>query len=170
MRKNEVLRSLHSLYDHSDGLFILLWVVFSSGNGSERKSELFSLPLKSSKGNSESFLLFWFLGTEFRVVFFPLKGSEGNSESLLSLPRKGSERNSESFLFRVTAWIPSEITICSVYFVFRGITFLSEIPNPTHSQPDIDRTCIFLWPYSLCLSHSLFRKFNAHLLNPSLHG
>ncbi len=47
------------------------------------------------------------------------------------LPRKGSERNSEGFLFRGTAGIPSEITICSVYSVFRGINFWSEIPNPT---------------------------------------
>ncbi len=30
-----------------------------------------------------------------------------------------------------TAGIPSEITICSVYSVFRGIIFLSEIPNPS---------------------------------------
>ncbi len=41
------------------------------------------------------------------------------------------ERNSESFRFRVTSSIPSEITICSVYFVFRGIIFLSEISNST---------------------------------------
>jgi hypothetical protein len=35
------------------------------------------------------------------------------------------------FLFRGTSGIPSEITICSVYSVFRGIIFLWEIPNPT---------------------------------------
>jgi hypothetical protein len=35
------------------------------------------------------------------------------------------------FLFRGTTGIPSEITICSVYSVFRGIIFLSEIPNPS---------------------------------------
>ncbi len=43
--------------------------------------------------------------------------TERNSE-LFSLPRNSSERNSESFLlflFRGTAGIPSEITICSVY-------------------------------------------------------
>ncbi len=34
------------------------------------------------------------------------------------------------FLFRGTTGIPSEITICSVYSVFRGIIILSEIPNP----------------------------------------
>jgi hypothetical protein len=38
------------------------------------------------------------------------------------------------FLFRGTTGIPSEITICSVYSVFRGIIFLSEIPNPNTSS------------------------------------
>ncbi len=57
--------------------------------------------------------------------------TERNSE-LFSLPRKGSERNSERFLFRGTAGIPSEMIICSVYSVFRGIIFLSEITNPTN--------------------------------------
>ncbi len=46
------------------------------------------------------------------------------------------------FLFRGTAGIPSEITMCSVYSVFRGIIFLSEIPNPTkrpfYSLSDFD--------------------------------
>ena len=55
---------------------------------------------------------------------------ERNSE-LFSLSRNGSEQNSENFLFRRTAGIPSEITICSVYSVFRGIIFLSEIPDPS---------------------------------------
>ena len=54
---------------------------------------------------------------------------EWNSE-LFPLPQKGSEWNSKSFLFHRTAGIPSEITICSVYSVFRRIIFLSEIPNP----------------------------------------
>jgi hypothetical protein len=54
---------------------------------------------------------------------------EWNSEHF-NLPGKGSERNSESFLFRRTAGIPPELTICSVYSVFRGIIFLPEIANP----------------------------------------
>jgi hypothetical protein len=53
-----------------------------------------------------------------------------NSEHFY-LPRNRSERNSESFLFRGTAGIPSELTICSVYSVFRGIIFLSDIANPS---------------------------------------
>ncbi len=59
---------------------------------------------------------FCFHGTEFRVVFSSAEGF-------------GTEFR--GFLFRGTAGIPSEITICSVYSVFRGIIFLSEIPNPT---------------------------------------
>jgi hypothetical protein len=53
-----------------------------------------------------------------------------NSEHFSSL-RNGSERNSENFPFRGTAGIPAEQTICSVYSVFRGIIFLSEIANPS---------------------------------------
>ncbi len=64
------------------------------------------------------------------IVCFFFCSTELNSE-LFSLLRKGLERNSESFLFRGTAGIPLEITICSVYSVFRGIIFLSEIPNPS---------------------------------------
>jgi hypothetical protein len=69
-------------------------VVFSSAEGSE--------------GNSESLLLFLFHGTEFRVVFSSAEGF-------------GKEYR--KFLFRGTAGIPLEITICSVYSVFRGIIF-----------------------------------------------
>jgi hypothetical protein len=86
----------------------------------ERNSELFSLPRKGSEGNSESILLFLFYGTEFRVVFSSAEGF-------------GTEFR--RFLFRGTAGIPSEISLCSVFSVFRGIIFLSEIPNPNHSIP-----------------------------------
>jgi hypothetical protein len=60
-------------------------------------------------------LLFLLHGTEFRVVFSSAEGI-------------GTEFR--DFLFRGTTGIPSETTICSVYSVFRGIIFLSEIPNP----------------------------------------
>ncbi len=79
---------------------------------------MFSLPLKGSEGISESLLLFLVHGTEFRVVFSSAEGF-------------GTEFR--KFLSRGTAGIPSEITICSVYSVFRGIIFLSEIPNPKYS-------------------------------------
>jgi hypothetical protein len=55
---------------------------------------------------------------------------EWNSEHFY-LPRNGSERNSESFLFRGTAGIPSELTICSGYSVFRVIIIFAEIANPS---------------------------------------
>ncbi len=76
-----------------------------------------SVTITEGFGNhSESLLLFLFHGTEFRDVFSSAEGF-------------GTEFR--DFLFRGTAGIPSEITICSVYSVFRGIIFLSEIPNPT---------------------------------------
>jgi hypothetical protein len=81
----------------------------------ERNSELFSLPRKDSERNSASMLLFLIHGTEFRVVFSSAEGF-------------GMEFR--EFLFRGTAGIPPEITIYSVNSVFRGIIFLSEIPNP----------------------------------------
>jgi hypothetical protein len=74
--------------------------------------------VKGSERNSESLLLFLFYGKEFRVVFSSAEGF-------------GTEFR--GFLFRGTAGIPSEITICSVYSVFRGIIFLSEIPNPNYN-------------------------------------
>ena len=83
----------------------------------ERNSKLFSLPRKDSELNSASMLLFLFHGSEFRVAFSSAEGF-------------GTEFR--EFLFRGTAGIPSEITICSVNSVFRGIIFLSEIPNPMY--------------------------------------
>ncbi len=76
-----------------------------------------SITITEGFGNhSESLLLFLFHGTEFRDVFSSAEGF-------------GTEFR--DFLFRGTAGIPSEITICSVFSVFRGIIFLSEIPNPS---------------------------------------
>jgi hypothetical protein len=87
----------------------------------EQNSELFSLPRKGSERNSASMLHFLIHGTEFRVVFSSTEGF-------------GTEFR--EFLFRGTAGIPSEITICSVNSVFRGIIFLSEIPNPMYYAHD----------------------------------
>jgi hypothetical protein len=81
----------------------------------ERNSELCSLPRNSSEQNYGSLLLFLFHGTEFRVVFSSVEGFRTEFRD---------------FMFCGTTGIPSEITICSVYSVFRGIIFLSEIPNP----------------------------------------
>jgi hypothetical protein len=83
----------------------------------ERNSELYSLLQKGSEHIFlGSLLLFSFNGTEFRVVFSSAEGF-------------GTEFR--ECLFRGTTGIPSEITNCSAYSVFRGIIFLSEIPNPT---------------------------------------
>ncbi len=105
---------------------------------------MFSLPLKCSEGNSESSRLFLFNGTEFRVVFSFAEGF-------------GTEFR--GFLFGGTAGIPSEITICSVYSVFRGIIFLSVIPNPSNARsmaqhcgltcPACRLTCLTPWQMSL---------------------
>ena len=74
------------------------------------------------KSFREILLLFLFHGTEFRDVFSSAEGF-------------GTEFR--DFLFRGTVGIPSEITICSVYSVFRGIIFLSEIPNPSSTLSDL---------------------------------
>jgi hypothetical protein len=118
-------------------------VFFSSAEGFEGKfreyflfcltewnSEFLSLPLKRSEGNSESLLLFLFNGTEFRVVF---SSSEGFGTEF------------REFLLRGTAGIPSEVAICSVYSVFRGIIFLSEIPNPSWGGVPIRTRGLTLW-------------------------
>ncbi len=102
----------------------------------EWNSEPFSLPRKGSDWNSEIMLLFLFHGTEFRAVFSSAEGL-------------GSEFR--RFLFRGTAGIPSEISICSVYSVFRGIIFLSEIPNPTNWTSVMhcgDRSLFAIWTCS----------------------
>jgi hypothetical protein len=87
----------------------------------EWNSEFCSFPQKGSEQNYGSLLLFLFHGMEFRVVF-------SFAEEF--------ETEFRDFLFRGTTGIPSEITICSVYSVFRGIIFLSEIPNPNSTEQD----------------------------------
>jgi hypothetical protein len=102
---------------------------------------LCSLPRNGSERNSENLHLFWFHGTEFRVVFSSAERFGKGSLILFLFHRtefrvifssaEGFGMEFQDFLFRGTTGIPSEITICSVYSVFRGIIFLSEIPNPT---------------------------------------
>ncbi len=74
-------------------------------------------------------LLILFHGTEFREfasIFVPQNGIPS-----CFLPCNGLEQNSESFLFHGTAGVPPEQTNFSIYSVFRGIIFLSEVVNPT---------------------------------------
>ncbi len=108
-----------------------------------RNSELFSLSLKSSEGNSASLLLFWFHGTEFRVVFSSAEGlgrefwdfdsilfngtefrvvfssTEGFGKEFreLSVPRNSRNSVGNNHLFRL--------------FRLPRNYFLSEIPNPS---------------------------------------
>ncbi len=92
-------------------------------------SELLSSPQNCSECHSESLLLFLFHGTEIRVAFSSTEGF-GTEFRVVVSSAEGFGTEFRDFLFRGTAGIPSEITICSVYSVFRGIIFLSEIPNP----------------------------------------
>ncbi len=66
----------------------------------ERNSELFSLPLKSWEGNSESLLLFRFHGTEFRVVFSSPEGFRTELREL-SVPRNSRNFVGNNHLFRL---------------------------------------------------------------------
>jgi hypothetical protein len=100
------------------------------------------VPRNGSERNSENLHLFWFHGTDSELCSLPHKGSEQNYGCLLLFLFHGTElrvifssaegfgTEFRDFLFRGTTGISSEITICSVYSVFRGKIFLSEIPNP----------------------------------------
>ncbi len=101
-----------------------------------------SLPRNAPEQNFESLLLFLFHLLEFQAVFLFCKilrnknskvcfyfcSTVRNSEHF-SLPRNGSEQSSESFLFRGTAGISLEITICYFYFIFRRIIFCRNLPS-----------------------------------------
>jgi hypothetical protein len=82
----------------------------------ERNSKLCSIPQKGSEQNYGSLSLFLVHGTEFRVVFSSAEGF-------------GTEF--QDFLFRGTTGIPSEIIICSVFSVFRGIFFSKHFLHET---------------------------------------
>ena len=130
------------------GCRVLFRAVFSSAEWFRTEFREFASLFVPRKGIPSCFLFRWsdrkrnprdcfyflFNGTEFRVLFSSAEGF-------------GTEFR--DFLFRGTAGIPSEITICSVYSVFRGIIFLSEIPNPTYKASIltthwINHYCIFL--------------------------
>jgi hypothetical protein len=92
---------------------------------------------------------FCFLETEFWVVFSSADvfGREFREFASLFKRREflvvfssteGFGTEFRGFLFRGTAGIPAEIAICSIYSVFRGIIFLSEILNPRYDQFNYD--------------------------------
>jgi hypothetical protein len=114
----------------------------------ERNSGLCSLPQNGSEQNYGSLLRFLFHGTEFRVI---------------SSSAEGFGTEFRDFLFRGTTGIPSEITLCSVYSVFRWILFLSEIPNPTNSP----KTGSWQWRHSRVASADLPAHYGMILLTIS---
>ncbi len=93
-------------------------------------------------------------GTEIRVAFSSSEGF-GTEFRVVISSAEGFGTEFQDFLFRGTAGIPSEITICSVYSVFRGIIFLSEIPNPKVAE------------FSEWVSQWNFRTFK--MSSPALH-
>ncbi len=108
----------------------------------ERNSELFSFPRNGSEWNSERLLQIFFHGTEFRAF---------------SRLWNGSEQNSENFLFRGTG-IPPEETNCSVYSVFRGIIFWSEITNHIATADNSEHLYIYPSAVQSCTGGSYVEK------------
>jgi hypothetical protein len=127
-------------------------VVFSSAEWFGTEFREFAFIFGTRNGIPSCFLLRGRVWNGIPRVCFYFCSTEQNSE-LFPLLRKSSERNSERFLFRGTAGIPSEIPLCSVYSVFRGIIFLSEIPNPTTAwlyrlvSSRKDRTCRLIFSF-----------------------
>jgi hypothetical protein len=96
---------------------------FASIYSTERKSELFSLPLKGSEGNSESLLLFLFHRRNSELFSLPWNSLEGNSESLLLFASflYSMERGILScFLLHERVWYEIPKLSCSVYFFVRN--------------------------------------------------
>ncbi len=123
---------------------VLFWVGFSSTEWfrtafrkfflffvARKGSELCSLPRKCLERNSENLHLFWFHRTEFGVVFSSAEWFRTELWEFASIfvPQngilsyflfRGRVRNEfRDFLLRRTTGILLEITICSVYSVFR---------------------------------------------------
>jgi hypothetical protein len=111
-------------------------------------SEMFSLPQNGPERNSESWLLFLFHGTEFRIDFSSAVRFVRKFREFASIfgPQNGIP---SCFLFRGRVWnaIP-RISVPrnsrnSVYSVFRGIIFLPEIPNPRRDTLATNFSIIF---------------------------
>ncbi len=123
-----------------------VWGLFSSENGSERNSEVFSL-LKMVRYKIPRF-------------FSSKNGLEKNSEG--SPPRNGSERNSKVFLFCETGGIPTELlSVLSCYVFRRLIFFVGKWQPYSHSwKQSLESRCT--WPRGIklspgCLSYLLYR-------------
>ncbi len=129
-----VFSSVEEFWMNSESLLLFLFhgtefrVVFSSVEEFGMKFREFASILVLRNGIPSCFLFRGRVRNGIPRVCFYFCSMERNSE-LFSFLRKGSERNSESFLFRGTAEVPPEITICSVYPVFRGIIFCRKFPT-----------------------------------------
>jgi hypothetical protein len=102
----------------------------------EQNSEHFSPLRNGSERNSKSFLFRRMVQNRIPRFCLYFCSMVQNSEHFSPL------RNSESFLFHGTAGIPPEHTNCSVYSVFRGKLFLSEIANPNLERQSTNLTLI----------------------------
>ncbi len=111
-------------------------VFFSSAEGFGREFREYSSFFVPRNGIPSSFLHRWSVLKGIPRFCFYFCSTERNSEFFSSAEEFGTEFR--EFLFRGTAGIPSEIAICSVYSVFRGIIFLSEIPNPKCRGPILE--------------------------------
>ncbi len=148
------------------GCGVLFWAGFSSAEWFGTEFRQFASIFVPRNGIPSCFIFRWRVWKGIPRVCFYFCSTEQNSE-FFSLPRKGLERNSGFFLFRGTAGIPSEITVCSVYSVSRGIIFLSEIPNPSYGWV-LAGDCGDLWQLAIGIcSFCLNTYFRFHLLQPN---
>jgi hypothetical protein len=126
-------------------------VVFSSGEWFRTEFREFASIFGPRNGIPSCFLFRRRVQNGIPRICVYFWSKERNSE-LFSLPQKGSERNSERFLLRGTAGITSEIPLCSVYSVLRGIIFLSEIPHSRVNDKIPILSAMFIWQLKIrCL-------------------
>ncbi len=104
---------------------------FCLQNALERNSESLLLFFVPRNGIPHCFLFRQMVQNRIPRVCFYFYYTKQNFEHFSPL-RNCSERNYVSFLFCRTAGILPEQTNCSVFSVFRGIIFLSEIANPIY--------------------------------------
>ncbi len=131
LRKNEVFRNLHSLSDHSDGLYILLWVVFSSAEffGTEFR-EFASIFVPRNK--IPSFFLFrWRVWKGIPRVCFYFGSKERKGTPRVSFFFCSTEWNSELFPLRgrVRNGIPRAFCSAEQPEFRRKKPFVSSIPS-----------------------------------------
>ncbi len=108
------------------------WVGFSSAEWFGTKFREFASIFVLRNGIASYFLFRVRFLNEIPRICCYFCSTERNPSFFSSAKGLGTEFR--EILFRGTAGIPSEITICSANSVFRGIIFLSEIPNPSGGE------------------------------------